>query len=134
MQTQNAYAAGTVNVARFIRPDTTHPNAAVQAAAGTIPVLGISTNAGRVRPDPDFTDAQVLEAAQTGENIGYFPPGCTGVDLTCAFAWSPGDLLMPDANGKGIVATTGKYYGARAQSAGVVGALCPVDVIVGTVP
>ena len=57
-----------------------------------------------------------------------------GVDLFCNEAWEPGDLLMPDANGKGVVATTGNFYGARAQSAGTVGALCPVDVVCGLLP
>ncbi len=130
----NAYAGATINTCRFVKASTTHPNAAIQATDGDSLTLGISTNAGRLRPDPDFTAAQVLEAAQAGEQVGIHPPGDVSVDLQCAFAWSPGDLLMPDADGKGIVATTGKYYGARAESAGVVGALCPVTVISGSVP
>lgn len=131
---QNAYAAGTINTSRFVVASTTHPNAAVQATDGTKLVLGISTNASRRHPDPGFTQTQIDEAALQGETIGIHPPGTVGVDLLCNAAWNPGDLLMPDANGKGIVATTGKYHGARAQTAGTVGALCPVDVVCGLTP
>lgn len=131
---QNAYAAGTINTSRFVVASTTHPNAAVQATDGTKLVLGISANASRRRPDPGFTQTQIDEAAIQGEMIGIHPPGTVGVDLLCNAAWNPGDLLMPDANGKGIVATTGKYHGARAQTAGTVGALCPVDVVCGLTP
>ena len=130
----NAYATATINVCRFVKADTSHPNGAKQCDDGDELPLGISSNASRLRPDPDFTSTQVLEAAQAGEPIAIHPPGNVSVDLACAFAWSPGDLLMPDADGKGIVATTGKYYGARAESAGVVGALCPVTVVTGSVP
>ncbi|MBS0205001.1 MAG: hypothetical protein JSS49_19005 [Planctomycetes bacterium] len=131
---QNAYAAGTINTSRFVVASTTHPNAAIQATDGTKLVLGISTNASRRHPDPEYTQTQIDEAAIQGEVIGIHPPGTVGVDLLCNVAWNPGDLLMPDANGMGIVATTGKYYGARAQTAGTVGALCPVDVVCGLTP
>jgi len=131
---QNAYAAGTINTSRFVVASATHPNAAIQASDGTKLPLGISTNASRRHPNPDYTQAQCDEAALVGEVIGIHPPGTVGVDLLCNAAWNPGDLLMSDANGKGIVATTGKYYGARAQTAGTVGALCPVDVVCGLAP
>ncbi len=130
----NAYANGTINTCRFVVPDTTHPNAATQAADGTHLPLGIAGNAGRLRPDPDLSDANVLVHAIAGETCRINPPGNVSVDLYCNFAWAPGDLLMADASGKGIVATTGKYYGARAESAGVVDALCPVTVITGLLP
>lgn len=131
---QNAYAAGTIRTSRFVVAATTHPNAAVQASDGTDLPLGISTNASRRHPDPEYTQAQIDEAAIQGEIVGIHPPGTVGVDLLCNAAWSPGDLLMSDANGKGIVATSGNYYGARAQSAGTVGALYPVDIICGLTP
>jgi len=130
----NAYAAGTINTCRFVVPDASHPNAAIQAADATHLPLGIAQNASRLRPDPDFAASDVLIAAITGETIGIHPPGNVSVDLLCAAAWNPGDLLMSDANGKGIVATTGKYYGARAEGPGTVGAICPVTVITGLLP
>lgn len=130
----NARAGGTINTCRFVVPDTTHPNGALQAADGDTLPLGISQDASRLRPDPDFSDANVLIAALEGETIGIHPPGHASVSLYCNFAWASGDLLMPDASGYGIVATTGKYYGARAEGPGTVGALCPVTVVTGLIP
>lgn len=132
MQTlMNAYATGTIYTCRFVVPDGTHPNAAGQAAAGTTLPLGVSQQAGRLRPDPDFSADNVLQAAVAGETVGIYPPGSAGVGLLCNAAWNPGDLLMADADGKGIVATTGKYYGARAETLGTVGTICPVTVVTG---
>jgi hypothetical protein len=131
---QNARAGGTINTCRFVVPDAAHANGAVQASASTVLPLGISTDASRVRPDPNFTDSQVLEAAEAGEVVKIYPAGSVGVSLYCKAAWNPGDLLMTDADGGGLVCTTGKYYGARAQGAGTIGALCPVDVISGLMP
>ena len=131
---QNMWANSTINCSCFVIPDSTHNNSVKQAAAATTPPAGISTNANRTRPDPDFslTTQAVQVAAIQGEVVGVYPPGTTGVDLVCgAVPWAAGDYLMSDANGHGITCTAGNFYGARAQTAGVVGALCPVDVIVG---
>jgi len=131
---QNAYAAGTIHTSRFVIASSTHPNAALQAADGTVLPLGISTSASRQHPDPDASQADVNRAALTGETVAIHPPGTVGADLLCNAAWDPGDLLMADADGKGVVATSGNFYGARAQSAGTVGALCPVDIVCGLMP
>lgn len=130
----NSRAGGTINTCRFVVPDTTHANGAIQASDATHLPLGISHQAGRLRPDPDFTDAAVLEAAQAGEPVAIYPVGAVGVLLLCVEAWAIGDLLMSDADGKGKICTTGKYYGARAEGAGTVGATCPVTVITGLMP
>ncbi|HEY4259023.1 MAG TPA: hypothetical protein VGM98_02635 [Schlesneria sp.] len=130
----NARAGGTINTCRFVVPDTSHANGAVQASDGTHLPLGIAQQAGRLRPDPVFTSTQVLEAAEVGEVIGIYPPGCVGVGLLCNATWSAGDLLMSDSTGQGVVATTGKFYGARAEGPGTVGAICPVTVITGLLP
>lgn len=131
MTIQNARAGATINVCRFVVASTVDPNSALQAANATTRPIGISHNFSRANPDPDQTDATALEAARVNENVAIHDEGSVGVDLYCNFAWSPGDLLMSDASGFGIVATTGNWYGARAQTAGTVGALCPVDVVIG---
>lgn len=130
----NARAGATINICRFVIPDDSHANGALQAANGDVLPLGISHQAGRLHPDPNYSDAAVLEAAKVGEPVGIYPQGTVGVGLTCAAAWDPGDLLMADADGKGIVATTGKFYGARAEGPGTVGAICPVTVVTGLLP
>lgn len=130
-QIQNMRAGGTINVALFVTADPASPNSCIQASNGTVVPIGISSNASRANPDPSMSDATALVAALVNENIEIHGEGSTEVDLTCAFAWSPGDLLMSDGDGKGILATAGSYYGAQAASAGQVGALCPVRVTVG---
>jgi len=128
---RNAYAVSTINVNRICVAATTHANGAAQAADGTHLPIGISGGAGRLPPDPNYTDAQVLEAAQAGEVVKIHGPESVGVGLLCAFAWTAGDLLMADADGKGIVATSGKWAAARAESDGVVGQICNVTVLPG---
>lgn len=126
---QNAYAEGTISVSRVVVAGTTHRNSAKQAVGATVPALGIAQNSGRLRPDPSFSQSNVDQAAIVGENVGIYGPGSVGVDGYCNFAWTAGDLLMPDAAGKLIVATAGSYFIARAQGPGTVDALCAVDVL-----
>ncbi len=132
-QYQNMYANSTIACSIFVIPDATHNNSVKKSVDGTVRPSGISQESNRTRPDPDFsltTQAQQI-AAIAGESIQVWVDGATGVSLVCNATWAAGDLLMADANGLGIVATMGNYYGARAQTAGVIGALCPVDVVIG---
>lgn len=128
---QNARAGATINCTRFVIASTTEPNTALQASAATVNTIGISANFSRANPDPDQTDAVALIAALVNENVAIYAQGSVGVDLYCNDTWAPGALIMSDASGFGITATAGNWYGARAQTAGVVGALCPVDVFIG---
>lgn len=130
----NMYAAGSISTCRIVIPSTTHDHAAAQAANGNVLPLGISQHAGRLNPDPNYSQSDVDVAAIAGETVGIHGPGSGDVLLYCNFAWNQGDLLMSDANGKGILCTTGKYYVGRAKTDGVVDSLCPVDVITGLMP
>lgn len=123
-------AAGTINRCRFVKPATAADHSALQSAEATILPLGISTDQVKTRPDPDIAADPNIIAAVTGDPIKVFVAGAI-CSLDCAAAWTAGDLLMPDGSGKGIVATTGNYYGARALTAGTVGSLCTVQVISG---
>lgn len=131
---QNQYAESAISVSRVVVRGTTHDNSVKQAVNATVLPSGISQPAGRLNPDPNYTQSNVDVAANTGENVGVYGPGSTGVPLYCNAAWAPGDLIMADASGKGVVCTTGKYYVARAQSTGVADTYCPVDVIIGLMP
>lgn len=124
-------AGGTINICRFVVADTANPNGALQASDSTHAPLGISTDQVKTRPDPDVVADPNVIAAVTGDAIRVHPNGKKGVSLYCNAAWAAGDLLMADASGFGIVATSGNWYGARAQTAGTVGSLCTVDVFVG---
>ena len=133
VQYQNMYANSTIPCSVFVIPDSTHFNSVKKAVDGTVRPSGISQESNRTRPDPDFaltTQAQQI-AAIAGESVQVWVDTATGVSLVCAATWAAGDLLMSDSNSAGIVATTGNYYGARAQTTGVIGAICPVDVVIG---
>lgn len=132
-QVQNMYANSTVPCSIIVVRDATHNNAVKVAANATVEPAGVSWNSARTRPDPDFsqsTQAQQV-AAIAGESIGVYGPGATGVDLYCNATWAIGDPIMADASGFGIVATSGNYHVGFAQTAGVIGALCPVDISIG---
>jgi hypothetical protein len=129
MPSQNQRAGATINCSTILVASTTEPNTALQANSATRPPIGIAVNYNRANPDPAMSDATALIAALVNETIGVHYAGETGIDLLCAATWAPGDLIMADSNGQGIVATSGNWFVARAQSAGVIGALCPVDVL-----
>lgn len=128
---QNMWANSTIGCSVILIPDATHFNSVKKAPSGAVLPSGISPNGARTRPDPDFaqsTQAQQI-AAIAGETVDVYGPGCTGIDLVCGTVpWAAGDLIMADSNGYGITCTTGNYYVGRAQTTGVAGALCPVDV------
>lgn len=129
-QAQNMYAYAQIACSVIVVRTASHNNAVIAATAATTIPAGISWNSARTRPDPDFsqsTQAQQI-AAIAGETLGVWGPGSVGVDLVCNATWSAGDAIMADGSGFGIVATTTNYYVGFAQTAGVVGALCPVDV------
>lgn len=128
---QNMWANSTIGCSVIVIPDSTHNNAVKKSPDGTVTPSGISTNAARTRPDPDFsqsTQAQQIAAIQ-GETVLIYGPGCTGVDLVCgAVPWAAGDYIMADSNGYGITCTSGHYYVGVAQSAGTAGALGQVNI------
>jgi hypothetical protein len=132
-QYQNMWANSTIPCSVILVPDATHNNSVKQAVSGAIRPSGISVNSNRTRPDPDFsltTQAQQI-AAIAGEEVVVWVDGATGVDLVCNYPWLAGDLVMSDSNGYGIEVTAGNFYVARAQTPGTVGALCPVDIVIG---
>lgn len=131
LASMNCRAGGTINITRFVKCDTASDNCAIQAIDGTVLPLGVSTDQSKTRPDSDIVANPNVIAALIGDQIKIFVEGAKGISLYCNAAWTRGDLLMPDANGYGIVCTPGNYYGARAQTNGTVGSLCTVDVITG---
>ena len=128
---QNMRCDGDINVSRVVVAATDNPNSCSQASAGTPRPLGISWDRSKLDPNPNYTAAQLLIAGNAGDPIGIWSEGAVGVPLYCNYAWNPGDLLMSDASGYGIQVTSGNYYVARAQTAGVVGSYCSVDVVIG---
>lgn len=121
-------AGGDIIVSTFVKPSTTEDHTVLQAEAGGIP-SGIAQNAGRLHPSPDFSQADISLAAKDGESLQVHTAGETSVDLLCGGTWTAGDFLIPMAGGGGTPATGGSWAGARALTAGVIGRLCPVEVL-----
>lgn len=125
---------GTINPSRFVKRSTAADFTVLQADLNAFPD-GISQNWGVDAPIPSVTD-DPIPAGRTGDKImihaGHSGHGDdTTVWLLAGGTVTRGDRLMPDADGKGITATTGKYYGAIADESGVAGEYIKVTPVVG---
>ena len=59
-------------------------------------------------------------AAESGDLLEVFGPG-QETQLELGGTVSAGDMLKPDANGKGVTAASTNYYGAIAKHGGAAG-------------
>lgn len=122
-------AGGTINPSRFVKRSTAADFTILQADLNSFP-CGISQAWGVDAPIPTMTD-NPIPAARAGDTVNFHAgnsgsPEDTTVWLELGDTVTRGSQLMPDANGKGIPATTGKYYGAIADESGVAGELIKV--------
>jgi len=115
MDRQQYVAGGDIYPCRFVKQATTAPFTVVQAGAAD-PVVGIAQEGTTVVPIDGFTNASSVFAGTAGLPIHVFGEHCECL-LEVAEAVSPGDFLTPDANGKGVKATSGDPVGARALEA-----------------
>jgi hypothetical protein len=117
-------ANGTIAPCRFVKLDPSASFSAIQAGAGDR-TFGISVDA---TIDPPLSGASTA-AANAGDQLEYYTPGeVCRLELGTG-GCTAGDLLKPDANGKGIagVAAT-QFYGAEALETGVAGEFVNVMV------
>lgn len=121
-------AAGTIAPCRFVTPDTTDPQAVTQSGTGEKP-CGISQEGQKGAPGISGSDAAV--AAASGDQLHVY-----GMGNDCLLEYggtvAKGDYLKPSSVGKGVAASTGEFYGARAIQAGTTGTKGKVQVIFGT--
>lgn len=121
-------AAGTIAPCRFVTPATTDPQTVTQSGSGEKP-CGISQEGQKGAPGITGSDAAV--AAASGDQLHVY-----GLGNDCLLEYGgtvdEGDYLKPDASGKGVAASTGNFYGARAIQAGTSGTKGKVQVIFGT--
>jgi hypothetical protein len=119
---KNFACGGDINPARFVTRSTAADFTVIQSVADAIP-CGISQRWAEVAPLPG---ASTL-AGTTGGLIQVHQPGMSGdphdstVWLELGGTVTRGALLMPNASGQGITATSGKYAGAIADESGVSG-------------
>lgn len=103
-------AGGDINPARFVSLATTANQTVNESNGGDTTVIGISTEAAKAAPQ---TGASTL-AAESGDQVRVHMMGENCLLVIGAGGCTAGDLLVPDADGKGVTATTGQYAFARA--------------------
>ena len=132
---KNFACGGDINGARFVKRSTAADFTVLQADADAKPA-GISQRWAEVAPTPG---ASTL-AGTTGGLIQVHQPGMSAdphdstVFLELGGSVTRGDNLMPDANGKGIAATSGKYVGAITDESGASGELIRVTPVLFVAP
>lgn len=117
--TKSYLAGAIVNPCRFVKHGAAD-YAAIQASDAAAAILGVSV--------------ENLIAA-SGQNVDVIKEGLAYLELGDAV--TRGDVLVPDANGKGIpaviVAGNELHAGAVAEVSGAAGDIIPVQVIAGSV-
>lgn len=121
-------AEAAILPARFVKAGTVE-HQMLQADVDSVP-LGVSDQAQKdVR-----SDVGNANAADAGDSITVHDGHGTQQDrvyvLELGGTVSFGDRLMPDADGKGIKATSGKWFGATADSDGVSGDFIGVQPLI----
>ncbi len=115
-------ASATILTSRFVK--ISGPGTVAQQNSAGAMCMGISQDGGREAPVP-LNQTSPVEAARVNETLdikvaavhhGQFPMLTLGTGGITA-----GQLLMSDANGAGVLATTGLWAGAIAEETGVAG-------------
>lgn len=131
---QSAILSGPVSPSRFVMVDTSRGYALYQASGGMVPV-GVSQDGSKSPPGLIValggTESTVY-AGLAGDQINVFRADDVCKLQAGAGGWNPGDLLKPDNDGKGVVASSGNWVGARALHAVAADALGEVVVIEAT--
>ena len=128
-------AGGDIGTALFVKRSTAADNTVLQADLNSMPT-GISQRWTEVAP----TSGAAVYAASSGGSLEVHHVGLSGdprdstVFLTLGASVTRGSLLMPDANGAGITATSGKYAGAIADQSGSSGELIMVTPVLIVAP
>lgn len=118
-------AGGDVRPCRFVTYSAAADFTVLESNADDRP-FGISQKG--TQDAPGLTGASALAAA-SGDPLTVYGPGSVQVHLEIGSGGvTRGQPLMPDADGKGITATTGKYFGAIALESAAAGEFCKVLV------
>lgn len=116
--TKSYEAGAAVNPYRFVKHGSAD-NKAIQASDASAAILGVSEGI----------------AAASGQTFDVIKEGIALLELGDTVV--RGNVLIPDANGKGVAATvtagTEQHVGAIAEVSGVAGDIIPVHVIAGQV-
>lgn len=129
-QNPNYIAGGTLYPKRFVTLQTDADLTVEESNAGDMPV-GITGIGTRVAPIPELgATAEHVQAGETPRVHGLGEEAW----LVAGDTVTAGAYVKPDNDGKGVAATTGDEYGARALSAASTGEDIRVFVERGTCP
>ena len=151
MPSRDAFSAmvgsGSVGVSTFVSWMTANPASVAtgtgqalpgyyvqQCTGSTVIPCGIAQMGSRYAPTDENSSnlaaagSYLGNAGQVGDPIAVYGLGAQGVQLQIGTAVTAGQLLMANASGQGIPATSGGWYGAEAQESGTAGALIRVQV------
>jgi len=122
-------AGGNIAPSRFVSLSTSSDRTVVQSGSGDTTVIGISQIGTHLTPLLSLDDGF---AAVAGENVKVYEPEDHEGWLELGGTVASGDFLKPDANGKGVTASSdGDFYGAKAIQAGTVGQIVKVKPLLG---
>jgi hypothetical protein len=107
-------SSGNIYPCRFVK--ISGDNTVAQAGAGEY-TAGISQEGTKKPPLPGETNTY---AAEANDLLEVFGPG-QETQLELGGTVTAGDMLKPDADGKGVAAATTNYYGAIAKTGGASG-------------
>jgi len=106
-------ANGNISASRFVKIDSTADFKVIQCSASTDRAIGVSTDATKYpQVDSGFGSGANAYVAEAGDRFRVYCPGeiclleVVNSGTVPAPAISPGDLLIPDTNGRGIKWTT----------------------------
>lgn len=119
-------AGGDIRAARFVKLEAANSGVALECDAGDVP-FGVSQRGSRSAPWDEFSDDGL--AARAGDAVGVTADLGQTALLEYGADVVPGDLLKPDADGKGVpAAADGDAYGALALKPGADGDQVTVQV------
>jgi hypothetical protein len=127
-------AGGTIEVARFVKIDTTadHNFTVVQATGQTDKVIGVSQDGAH---DPPGLSGSADDAARDNQTLRVYSVGEECL-VTAGAAITQGDYLKSDADGKAVPVTFAEaaniFYGGYALEDGAADELVRMMVLPGT--
>lgn len=128
-------ASNNITPSTFVVYDPSNSYQALQATGASVPFAGIaqkfSDTQGGIATSIGAAEPNL--ASIPGEGLEVFILGGVCRITVGSGGCIPGQLLTSDANGNAIVATTGNYVGAQAQSLGIAGDLVDVVVVFGKI-
>lgn len=128
-------ASANVTPSTFVVYDPSNSYQVLQATGTAFPFAGISQKGtdiqGGIATAIGATEPNL--AAVSGEGLQVFIIGARCRVTIGSGGCVPGQLLTSDVNGNAIVASSGNYVGAQAQSLGISGDLVDVVVLFGKI-